>query len=562
MINRKKIVIYSTIFAFVFNILFFNIGLAANDLPKALEDIEWSCIMYWKWYKFEKNKGCVCENPAKNGWCDSGLRVDKNWCCIGSCGVCSSNSVEFQKYINFQTELFGLLLNELGFDKKEESRNNFTKRWLFSHNVLSIPSKIRNYLTARFKRVGQEYVDTWNAIKMGSLVVTSIITEWRKDMIAWISILFKSEPIVRERGTVESLDLVVYDLMQDFGEKWLWNKEISDTTRIKIEQISKNYIKTNQNQRWMFEKFYFQWEVKYKDVINASKKINSLMKNFLLTWKGGNLFMRSFEKEFSKWNIIIKFSENRTKNILDDYMCARKINACDKYDFKDFSKLGGLQSSFSESMNIIKKANQDLAEVFTDIKDRKNEKSNPYWLTDKQIELLRTVYGINTSKITQEQGVWLKTLFSKDWKARTNIKNGIDLWFSDVFTNKEKTINENIKKGEKKEEQDKEYIQTLSPEDQERIKKILESEATKTSDMKSALLNTLDSVLSEKNQHKDIVLFYSTNSTNLYFTETLKLIQNIIEESIGKKDTKWLVKYLWEACTYQCANKWTKNCFK
>jgi hypothetical protein len=56
--------------------------------------------------------------------------------------------------------------------------------------------------------------------------------------------------------------------------------------------------------------------------------------------------------------------------------------------------------------------------------------------------------------------------------------------------------------------------------------------------MKSALLNTLDSVLSEKNQHKDIVLFYSTNSTNLYFTETLKLIQNIIEESIGKKDTK------------------------
>lgn len=79
-------------------------------------------------------------------------------------------------------------------------------------------------------------------------------------------------------------------------------------------------------------------------------------------------------------------------------------------------------------------------------------------MTDKQIELLRTVYGINTSKITQEQGVWLKTLFSKDWKARTNIKNGINLWFSDVFTKNEKTINENIKKGEKKEEQDREYI--------------------------------------------------------------------------------------------------------
>jgi hypothetical protein len=76
------------------------------------------------------------------------------------------------------------------------------------------------------------------------------------------------------------------------------------------------------------------------------------------------------------------------------------------------------------------------------------------------------------------------------------------------------------------------------------------------------LPNIIEIVLSEKEVDKDIMLFYNSNSSNRYFTESVKLIQDIIEKDIWRKDTKGLVQYLWEACVAQCTNKWTKNCFK
>ncbi|OQB41481.1 MAG: hypothetical protein BWY04_00815 [candidate division CPR1 bacterium ADurb.Bin160] len=42
--------------------------------------------------------------------------------------------------------------------------------------------------------------------------------------------------------------------------------------------------------------------------------------------------MKSFEKEFSKGNIVVQFSEHRKNNLINDYVCARRINAC-KEDF-------------------------------------------------------------------------------------------------------------------------------------------------------------------------------------------------------------------------------------
>ena len=91
-------------------------------------------------------------------------------------------------------------------------------------------------------------------------------------------ILFKGRPFVRDWDTIQDLDLVAYDLMRDFNGKWKWNKDISYTTKTNLEESVKKYLKTEQNQWWMFEKFYFQWNVKYKDLLNISRKINSLMK--------------------------------------------------------------------------------------------------------------------------------------------------------------------------------------------------------------------------------------------------------------------------------------------
>ena len=273
--------------------------------------------------------------------------------------------------------------------------------------------------------------------------------------------------------------------------------------------------------------------------------------------------MNNFEKEFSRWNIVVQFSEDRKNNLLNDYACARVKRACKK-DLSHLTNVGGLKGSFSESMDIIKKANKNLSEIFTDKKERKDEKSNPFGLTDKQIELLRTVYGVDTTKITKQEGIGVLNLFDKSSQAYSKTKNWINLKVSDYATRKEEKRKKKEEQENKEEKQDKISIEKLSQEEQKKIKEILKREVEKVweGNAELNLPNIIEIVLSEKEVDKDIMLFYNSNSSNRYFTESVKLIQDIIEKDIWRKDTKGLVQYLWEACVAQCTNKWTKNCFK
>jgi hypothetical protein len=65
----------------------------------------------------------------------------------------------------------------------------------------------------------------------------------------------------------------------------------------------------------------------------------------------------------------------------------------------------------------------------------------------------------------------------------------------------------------------------------------------------------------QKQEDKSVFLIYSNLAVTKYFVEIWKYMHNILEMSIGTKDTKWLVKYLWDTCESQCVNKWTINCF-
>lgn len=558
----KNIIIYTMIFIFVFQNTFFDISLASNNEVKVLDAIAGSCLSHWIWYSFDGNN-CVCDNPSQGGECEVGFMKNIHWCCIKSCGVCSSNSVEFQKYINFQVELYGLLLNEVSEGKDNKKSIGFTQRGIFSSRVLSIPINMRKSFTKMFKRVGQEYVDTWNAAKIWSIIVTSIIVESRKDFFGGIMILFKSKPFIRERETIQDLDSVAYDLMRDFSKKWLRSKDVSSDFKKNIEILIKGYLKTEENQRWMFEKFYFQWNIKYKDLLNISRKINSLMKNFLLTWKEWISFMTSFEKEFSKWNIVVQFSEDRKNNILYDYACARKMNAC-KEDISNLISVGGVKKSFTESMSIIKKANKSLLDIYTDKKERMDDKSNPFGLTEKQVDLLRTVYGVDTTKITKGEGIGVLNFFDKSSQTYNKTKNWINLKVSDYATRKEERRKKKEEEEERRDEQDENSIKNLTEEEQNEIKETLKDEVEKIAqgNVELNLPYIIETVLNEKESDKNIVLFYNTNSTNRHFKEVVEFIQYIIKEDIWKKDTNGLVQYLWEACVAQCTNKWTKNCFK
>ena len=72
-----------------------------------------------------------------------------------------------------------------------------------------------------------------------------------------------------------------------------------------------------------------------------------------------------------------------------------------------------IKDSFAESKKIMNQANKDFNEAYLSVKTslknsfnknaRKEKLPEGLNLTEKQITLLRTVYGIDTSKLTKQQ---------------------------------------------------------------------------------------------------------------------------------------------------------------
>ena len=71
---------------------------------------------------------------------------------------------------------------------------------------------------------------------------------------------------------------------------------------------------------------------------------------------------------------------------------------------------------------------------------------------------------------------------------------------------------------------------------------------------------TIDKILVDKSKDKEYVMIWQNRDTH-YFVEIWAYIHSIVKDVIWDKGTEWLIKNLWEACTYQCSNHWTDNCY-
>ena len=69
------------------------------------------------------------------------------------------------------------------------------------------------------------------------------------------------------------------------------------------------------------------------------------------------------------------------------------------------------------------------------------------------------------------------------------------------------------------------------------------------------LQSTTNHILEEKSNDKEILLVWLNMSTH-YFVEIWAYIHYVVDDVIS--DT---LSQLWEACTYQCGNNWTQNCY-
>ena len=575
MVKTKKIAIYLVLLILTVQNIFFGFVYADTSTIYKLPSVNGSCDAHGVWYSYNNTQDyCVCTNPVVEWSCGNnpGYVDNGNWCCVYACSVCSSPSLEFQKYINFQVEMFQILQNVA---KEPEKETEIKKTWLFGSNVLTLPERLWASWKKMFSKASEDLTQAARTTQISAIMLSTITAEIvGKDSLWWLAILMRNQPFVREWNTLQDLDMGIHDLMWDFGTKWVWDEKISDDVRKQIEKLSQKYVMNNGNLNWLLEEFNLQWDVKYKDVIRILQKLNSVMKSFVSVHSllsNNDLFrnyLSNLDNEMSKWNIVIKFNKVFMDNLFSDYKCAEWMNACSS-TWEDFKKaikiLPDLKNSFSESMKIIKKANDELDKLFAGENDTtvKNEKNNnPSNLTDKQIELLRTVYGVDTSKITKNEWVGLATLM--DGSAFKNIANGVRIQPLDILSKESLDAKKKAWKTRNQNRQDELYKKSLQDLATENIEETITQNIPITFSQKQiseAMLGTLDSVLAEKYEDKNVVLFYNNLPTTRYFKEIWALIHSGIDMGIWTKDSEWLVKYLWNVCELQCSNKWVTNCY-
>ena len=483
------------------------------------------------------------------------------------CNTCTMASYEFQTYINFQVEVLQILKKAVRI--KEDWWKKGTV-WLFSAGILNLPANMIKAWASAFKKGTKELADWAKAAKMWAIMLASMTTElvW-KDAWWWLLILFKSKTFVRERTTLLNIDMSIHDTMWDLWMEWLWEDDIAFDLMWDIESLQQKYKENTWNPLGLFTTFNTKWSIKYKDMVHMLLRLNSMLKTFISM---NNSAVSS--KVITKWWISLWFNQKLMLDMVASYACAKAPSECSSM-WKDLANNTKVRSQISKwfetSKTLINKANDDLSEAMLSfkgsVKDTFGDKkvSEKTWLTPKQLAILRTAYGIDTTKLSKEQWIWLeKTIFaiSHPWQ----VVSSINLKPSDAASVEDRLAKEKAKAARDRRKQDEKYIKELLISNTADIEAKIEAEKNLVitryeTGMQAALESTVAAVLMQKQEDKNLFMIYGNLSITSYFIEIWSFMHTILENSIWTKDSKWLVKYLWDTCTAQCANKWTTNCF-
>lgn len=509
------------------------------------------------------------------------------------CPACKSTPNEMQMYINFEVELLWVLRWS-----SEEKQAFWTNKnsWLFNWWGLSLPKAFYKSTLSKLKKSFESEIQATRAVTIAAVLLEKMALTWTGDSAWALSILFKDESFVRDYKILQEIDMSINDVIRDMWTLGIWKKQVSSSIQQDILSLQIKYSKDYWWSIPIFDKLIISTSVKNRELLAFLLELNSMIKQILLNvWEGTPIvdqYISYFEEKYSKWNIIATVNHTYESNIINAYSCA-KTTTCNG---SLISALTGMiarwdfQQSFEDAKQTIKDANKTLKESIWSWWDydwvggrlTKKKKSDSIWLTDRQIELLYSVYWIdayelNTSQIETwknnfsqmkqdaepltsaisdaadyavdarnytknvTKGLWKKTVLGAK-QARKRILNILGLW-----DQQKKKVDEALTDDEKQQKLETIYWQQFLKPDEETERWIEE------------MTNTVNWILVQKAKDKSIITIWQSQETH-YFVEIGSYIRQIVQEQIWNKD-KWLIKSLWEICTYQCSNHGTRNCY-
>jgi len=529
------------------------------------------------------------------------------------CYVCSRMSNEMQMYVNFQVEMIWAL-SQVHADR--EIYSWLTKRWLFSYGTLSAGSMFLNSLKNSINKTTQSAVDLTRSLTYATAIVNknawtiAFSAEWVGDML----VLFRQKPFMRDRNTLQEIDGSIDDLLWDVWMQGMIKKPVSANILSQVNELALKYTEAEP----IFSQFQINGNVSYGKLIFMLNDLNRLMKNFFTT-ESISVYQKNakrFEKEISKWDtVIVSFNHEYLTKLSESYTCvkwSKWLKNCGN-SFSSFASdvrhiWTDVKLEFESAWKQIKESSKKLAEAWKTMgKVMKNKYVNGWdlWLTDDQVELLSSVYGINVTKLTKQQGLSLATILN--WTAWKNILNSMS-WSQDIIegeiksqkkeskkSNEEETTNNSIaekdfnkmstyaKKKSCMKRLNRKSIWSMSQANQNRERKCLEVLWSESfllkenvwsyveyyvpngnvdvfSGMITYLNESIENTLSELDMDKAVVMYSQNLDSTRYFVEMWYYIHGIVDNVIWSKNwaSDTIVNNLGKACEAQCTNKWWK----
>ena len=499
--------------------------------------------------------------------------------CWPNAPVCLQTPNSLNLYLEFQQKAIALLASDPFKTTTEQIQ---TWEWgIFTNKVLKLSSPDANtnipILTDLLKELETAVTNMiiGTATTSALFLLSALNTE--SDGLMSFLILFQERPLVRDRSKLQDIDRSISETIYTLGQKWKIWKTIENTSQ--LQAIITQY----QNQGLLSKAENIPSQFSYLELLLELQSLNVEIKSFLSS---------SSTYQLTDNENILKFDTKRVQNLKSDYHCAR-FNAVNLAAPKCWGSANALLANLKTLTSNTKKTGASSLHTITSALERLNESLKGFKhfrskknksLTNDELELLRSVYGLDTTKLTDEQlssfsPFSISQRSKNQWNqakkdAQTELKK---IW--QFRSDSIKSYKDSIKKA-KEEKKAKEAEHARQQEAiKKRNEKIQEEEKADNKALSELKKQALE--LQIKNEYhislhehlyKDFKILVDaenkvktetdlTNPTlNTYqFAHLSYQIQKIAD--LIWNNNAWIRKSLKTVCSYQCSNKPSSTCY-
>lgn len=493
--------------------------------------------------------------------------------CWPNAPVCLQTPNSLNLYLEFQQKAIALLASDPFKTTTEQIQ---TWEWgIFTNKVLKLSSPDANtnipILTDLLKELETAVTNMiiGTATTSALFLLSALNTE--SDGLMSFLILFQERPLVRDRSKLQDIDRSISETIYTLGQKWKIWKTIENTSQ--LQTIITQY----QNQGLLSKAENIPSQFSYLELLLELQSLNVEIKSFLSS---------SSTYQLTDNENILKFDTKRVQNLKSDYHCAR-FNAINLAAPKCWGSANALLANLKTLTSNTKKTGASSLHTITSALERLNESLKGFKhfrskknksLTNDELELLRSVYGLDTTKLTDEQlssfspfsisqkskNQWnqakkdTQTELKKIWQFRSDsiksYKDSIKKAKEAEHARQQEAIK---KRNEKIQEEEKADNKALSELKKQALELQIKNEYHIS--LHEHLYKDFKILVDAENKVKTETELTNSTLNTYQFAHLSYQIQKIAD--LIWNNNAWIRKSIKNICSYQCSNKPSSTCY-